>query len=104
MWYRQDTQPQVDDPQTRKILQLQRSFSRSEESKPHLVFLSLEVLNQEGESPESLALKTTRAYIWESWRAVGKRNSTLTGRMQNLTPSGSQCRGSSLKGAWVRPT
>lgn len=32
-----------------------------------------EVLHQEGEPPECLALRTDKAYVWESWRAVGNR-------------------------------
>ena len=40
----------------------------------------------------------------EPKRAVANRDSPLKGPVQNRTHSKSQCRGSNLKGAWVRPT
>ena len=35
------------------------------------------ILHHEDKLPECLALKTNRACIWESWRAVGNRESVL---------------------------
>ena len=68
--------------------------------KPHIGLPSLEVQHQEDESPELLALKTSKADAWESWRAIGNRDSALKGNAQNCLCSQSQSRGSSLKGPW----
>lgn len=67
-------------------------------------FFSPGVLHQEDEPPKSLALKASRAYVQENKRAVGNRDTTLKGHMQNLTCSETQCRSSTLKGAWVWPS
>lgn len=56
----------------------------------HIHFSSLGVLHQEDEPPEHLALKTSRAHVWESQRAVGNKDSPLKGCAQNLTCS--ECR------------
>lgn len=42
----------------------------------HIHLSSLGVLHEEDETPEYLALKTSRAHVWESWRAVGNRLSS----------------------------
>ena len=62
------------------------------------------VLQWEDEPPEHLSLKASRAYIQETQRTVGNRNSTLKGCTQNLTHSETQSRSRNLKGAWIRPT
>lgn len=49
-------------------------------------------------------MRANRACIWESRRAVGNIDPILTGHMQNLTCSESQCRGNSLKGTYISPT
>ena len=67
-------------------------------------FPILGVLHWEDKLPECLDLKTSRAYVWASQRVIGNRDSALKGHMQNLVLSKSQHRGSSLKGACVRPT
>ena len=56
---------------------------------------------QEDKPPLHFALKTSKAYVWESQSAIGNQDSALKGHSQKLTHSKSQCRGSSLKTAWV---
>ena len=73
------------DPQAEGISQLQNSSPRSEGSESHIRLPSPGDLHQEDELPEYLALKSSRAYIWESWRSIGNRDSTLKGHAQNLT-------------------
>ena len=58
---------------------------------------SLEVLHQEETPPEHLALKARGAYVQESQRAVGNKDTIFKGFK-------TQHRGSNLKGAWFRPT
>lgn len=75
-----------------------KKFSpKSQESKHHIRLPSLEVLHREDRLPECLALKASRAGMWE--RAVGNRDSTLKGHMLNLACSESPCRDNNLKGA-----
>ena len=42
-------------------------------------------------------MKTSGAYVWESERAIGNRDSTLKEHMQILTDSKSQHKGSGLQ-------
>ena len=58
---------------------MQKSFSRSKGSKPHIRLPSLGILHWEDKPPEHLALKASRAYFPESQSAVGNRDSTLKG-------------------------
>ena len=95
--------PRVGDPQTGGISQPQRSSPRREGFESYIWLPSPGVLHWEDEPPEYLALKTSMAYTWESWRVKGNRDSTFKGHIQNLTCSESQNRGSSLKGARVNP-
>ena len=46
------------------------------------------VLNKEDEPLRSLALKITRAYIWETQRTVENKDSTCKGNTQNFIGSG----------------
>ena len=55
------------------------------------------VLHQEDKLPGRLTLKASRAYFWESQRAVGNRDSTLKGHTQNPTHSGTQGRSSQFE-------
>ena len=54
-------------------------------------------------APWHLALKTSRAYVWESWRAVGNRlsSSRLCAKTHMLWV---QSRGRNLKEVWMRIT
>ena len=55
----------------------------------------------EDKFPWNLTLKTSDANVSESGRDVENQDSTLEGLMRKPTCSLSQCRGSSLKCAWV---
>ena len=55
------------------------------------------VLHQEDKLPGRLTLKASRAYFWESQRAVGNRDSSLKGHTQNPTHSGTQGRSSQFE-------
>ena len=52
----------------------------------HIHFSSLGVLHEEDETPEYLALKTSRAHVWESWRAVGNRRFSLKMKVRVAQP------------------
>ena len=54
-------------------------------------------------SPRSLALKTVRARVWESWRAAGDSTFTLEGA-HKTSRAPRPSRDGSLKRAWVRTT
>ena len=101
--YSQDPHSWVGDSQTRGS-QVQRFSPMSEGSELHIRLRTSGVLHWEDGPPEHLAVRANRACIWESRRAVGNIDPILTGHMQNLTCSESQCRGSNLKVAWVRLT
>ena len=70
-------------------------------SEPHTRLSRLGVLHWEDESSESLSLKASEAYFWESQRVVRNRDYTLKGHIQNPTHSGTQDRGSNLKGPQI---
>lgn len=57
-------------------------------------------LHKKDEPPKCLALKTSRACVWENQTALENQASAFKGLMHRLTHSESQCRGSSLKSAW----
>lgn len=71
-------------------------------SRSHISLPSLGNLHWEAERPKQLTLKTSRAHIWGSPEAVGKRrDSTLKGLMQKLIHSKVHHKGSSLKSTWA---
>lgn len=53
------------------------------------------------EEPQCLALKTDRAYVWESRKAVRNQDSSFKKHVYTLTCSESQGRDSSSKRVWV---
>ena len=80
MQYSQDPHTWVGNPQMGKISQSLRSSTWSRGPKHHTGLPSPKVvhlLHQENEPPEHLALKTSRAYVWESQGAVGNTDSAL---------------------------
>ena len=68
------------------------------------MLLSLQVLPQEGEPPEHLAVKAINVYFQMSQRVVGNIDFTLKGYTRNLTHSGTQGRCSNLIRIWVIST
>ena len=68
------------------------------------MLLSLQVLPQEGEPPEHLAMKAVSVYFKMSQRVVGNIDFTLKGYTRNLTYFGTQGRCSNLIRIWVIST
>ena len=66
-------------PTNWRIIILQRFFQSSESSKPYVGLPNLEVMHQEGEPLEHLALKISGTYSWKSHRTGRNRNFTLKG-------------------------
>lgn len=75
--YSGDPYPWVSNPQTGEQLQLQRVSSREEGTEPRISLPSLRVLHGEDEAPESMALKASGVYFWETQRALENTDSTL---------------------------
>ena len=71
---------------------------------PHIGHPNWESCIQGNDPLQHLAFKTSRVHFWESWRAIGNRDSALKGYVQNLICCESQHSGSSLKEVWVKPT
>lgn len=59
------------------ISQLYRFSARNEGSEPHIEPPSPGFLHQEDEPLKCLALKTSRAYVQESGKAIGNRDFTV---------------------------
>ena len=85
--------PRVSNPRRGGISQLQRSSSKTEVSEFHIRL----ALFWEDVLSESLALKASGAYVWESRQAIGNRETAFKGYAQNLIHSVSWQRWSSLK-------
>ena len=81
-----------------------RAFTKgSEGSKTHIRFRSSGSCTRKT-SPHMYGFEGQWWFHFqETQRATGKRDSALHGLTQNLTLSGTQDRGCTLKGAWVRP-
>ena len=73
------------------------AFPKEQKSEPRFALPNPGFCTKKNEAPEHLALKTSRAYIWEIQKAVEYRDPPLEELSHKLTDSESQGRGSSLK-------
>ena len=82
MQYSLHLYPWVGNPQTGGLLLWQKSSPRSKETKPQIGLFSLKVTQKISHQ------KSTGAYIEESQRAVGNKDSIFKGHTQNYTHPG----------------
>ena len=75
-----------------RIITIVKVLHREWGSELYIMLPSPVVLSQEDEPLKCLALKASRAYIWETQRTVGNRESILKGCTQKFTGSGTLSR------------